>query len=226
MLTFKKYVVESFLTEAAAAAGANVHQEHPEDNAVKSKAGFSHAMSTLRSIHKSLKSGKQSADTHISTKLDGSPAIVFGHHPKTGRFFVASKGAFNKEPKINYSHADIEKNHGQSPGLAKKLRHALEHLPKVTPKKGIFQGDYMHDQGDLHHTDHEVHFKPNTIRYHLDKTSPEGKKAIESKMGIAVHTKYEGNPDHPETMHASPLHDHSQFKHHKDVHMISPEAKL
>ena len=215
-----------FLTEATAATSANIHQEHPEDNAVKSKAGFAHAMTALRTIHKGLKSGKQSADTHISTKLDGSPSVVFGHHPKTGKFFVASKGAFNKTPKLNYTHADIEANHGHSEGLAKKLHTALEHLPKVAPKKGIYQGEYMHDAAEMHHTDHEVSFKPNTIRYHLDKSSEEGKKAVHSKMGIAPHTKYEGNPDHPHTMHASPLHSHEDFKHHKDVHLISPEAKL
>jgi len=41
-----------------------------------------------------------------------------------------------------------------------------------------------------------------------------------------LHTKIEGNPDHSETLHAHPLADHSVFKKHKDVHLISPEAKL
>ena len=106
------------------------------------------------------------------------------------------------------------------------MHHALEHLPKVTPKKGMYQGDYMHDTHDLKHSDHEVSFKPNTITYHIHKDSNEGKKAVNSKIGVAVHTQIHGNPDHPETMHAAPLHDHSVFKKHPDVHLISPEAKL
>jgi len=223
MLTFLNYITEAVAPSGVASAK---HQEHPEDNAVKSHQGFEHAISTLKAVHHGLKTGS-AGETHISTKLDGAPAIVFGHHPKTGKFFVATKhAAFGKTPKLAISHEEVDKHFGHSAGLAQKLHHALEHLPKVTPKKGIFQGDYMHDQSELHHSNDEIHFKPNTIRYHIKKDSVEGKKAIRSKMGIAVHTKIEGDPDHPETLHASPLTDHSKFKHHPDVHLISPEAKL
>jgi len=214
-----------FITEATGIASAK-HQEHPEDNAIKSKAGFTHAISSLRALHKGLQSGS-TGDTHVSTKLDGAPAIVFGHHPSSGKFFVATKhAAFGKTPKHATTHAEVDDHYGHSAGLAQKMHHALEHLPKVTPKKGIFQGDYMHDQGDIKHEDHQVSFKPNTITYHIRKDTAEGKKAVASKMGIAVHTKVEGDPDRPETMHAHPLTDHSSFKKHPDVHMISPEAKL
>jgi hypothetical protein len=76
----------------------------------------------------------------------------------------------------------------------------------------------------MHHSDHKVSFKPNTITYSLHKNTPEGKKASESKIGVAVHTKYEGKTF--ESMHATPHVDHEKFKQHKDVHLISPEAKL
>lgn len=215
-----------FISEATGVASAK-HQEHPEDNAIKSKVGFAHAVSALRAIHHGLKTGSTGDDTHISTKLDGAPAIVFGHHPETGKFFVATKhAAFGKTPKHATTHAEIDQHYGHSEGLAKKMHHALEHLPKVTPKKGIFQGDYMHDTHDLNHTDDEVNFTPNTIKYHISKDTPEGKKAAASKIGIAVHTRIEGDPDRPETLHAHPLTDHSVFKKHPDVHLISPEAKL
>lgn len=198
------------------------HLEHPEDNAVLSHAGFTHAFHALHDIHKALKGQKHSSQ--ISTKLDGSPSIVFGHHPESGKFFVASKSAFNKNPKINHTHEDIDRNHGHSPGLANKLHQALNHLPKVTPKKGVYQGDFMHSHDEMHHTDHKVSFKPNTITYSLHKDSPEGKKAAESKIGVAVHTKYQGKT--LEDMHATPHVDHDKFKQHKDVHLISPHAKL
>ena len=225
MKTFADFV--ALMEEAASGIASAKHQEHPEDNAVKSKAGFEHAISSLKALHKGLKTGSHEEGTHVSTKLDGAPAIVFGHHPKSGKFFVATKhAAFGKTPKLATSHEEVTKHFGHSAGLEQKMHHALEHLPKVTPKKGVYQGDYMHDTHDLKHSDHEVHFKPNTIKYHLDKNSEEGKKAVASKIGIAVHTKIEGNPDQPETLHAHPLTDHGSFKKHKDVHLISPEAKL
>jgi len=218
----------SFISEEANSGVASArHQDHPEDNAVHSREGFSHAVSTLRAIHKGLKSGNTDSDTHVSTKLDGAPAIVFGHHPKTGKFFVATKhAAFGKTPKLATTHEEIEQHFGHSPGLAQKLHHALDHLPKVTPKKGMFQGDYMHDEGDRSQTNDEVSFKPNTIRYHVKKDTEEGKKAVRSRIGIAVHTKIEGNPDNSSTLVASPLTDHSTFKKHPDVHMVSPEASM
>ena len=40
------------------------------------------------------------ADSKISVKIDGSPAIVWGTNPATGNFFVGTKSVFNKV-KIN-----------------------------------------------------------------------------------------------------------------------------
>lgn len=216
----------NFLSEATAATGANTHMEHPEDNAAKSKAGFEHAMSTMKAMHAHLTGHSGGGETHTSVKLDGSPAVIFGYHPVTGKFFAASKSAFNKEPKLNYSHEDIERNHGHSPGLAKKLHHAFEHLPKITPKKGMFQSDYMHDTHERHTDSHGISFKPNTVRYHIAKGSYEYNKAARSKIGVAIHTRYEGNPDHPATMQASPLTSHAGFKQHPDVHIVPHETKI
>ena len=186
MLTFKTFITEAAVSGVASAK----HQEHPEDNAVKSKAGFTHAISALRSIHKGLQSG-HSSDTHISTKLDGAPAFLAMRHPKTGAVMVATKhSALGKSPRWASSHEDVQQHFGHSPGLAKKMGHLLNHVGKVLPsKKGVaYQGDYMHDTHDLHHSDHEVSFKPNTIKYHISKSSAEGKKAANSKIGLAFHT--------------------------------------
>jgi len=215
MFTFVQFISEQSGTKLK-------HLDHPEDNAVLSHQGFTHAFHALHDVHKALKGQKHSS--HITTKLDGSPSVVFGHHPESGKFFVASKSAFNKNPKINHTHEDIDRNHSDSPGLAKKLHQALEHLPKVTPKKGVYQGDFMHSHDELQHSSSHVRFKPNTITYGLKKDSAEGKKAVNSKIGVAVHTKYEGKT--LEGMHATPHVDHDKFKQHKDVHLISPEAKL
>ena len=197
------------------------HIHHAEDRPLlHGSSGFEHAHAALMHAHEHMKAGKNSSD--LTMKYDGSPAIIFGHHPQTKKFFVASKSAFNKNPKINYSNADIEKNHGHAPGLVSKLKSALKHLPKVAPNHGVYQGDMMHTQED--HKIHEaVSFTPNTITYtaHGD----EAKKVLRSKMGVVVHQQYHENPKNPglENMSASPHVDHSHFTQHPDVHLKSAE---
>lgn len=212
----------SFLTEEVDETKLK-HLEHAEDHVINAgNEGFSHAYHNLKDVHDRL-SGKKN-DTKITMKYDGSPSVVFGRHPQTGRFFVASKSAFNKNPKINYTPEDIEKNHGHAPGLVAKLKAALAHLPKVTPKKGVFQGDIMHTPEDVHETDGRVHFTPNTITYSTGKGTPHGRAALNSKVGIAVHTKYNGKT--LEDMKAEYAPDLNEFGAHKDVHLISTEHDL
>ena len=123
-------------------------------------------------------------------KYDGSPAVIFGEHPENKQFFVASKSAFNKNPKINHTHEDIEKNHGHAPGLVQKLKAALDHAHKIKPQ-GIYQADIMH-AGDVQKKGNRVEFTPNTITYHAPHDSDHGKAATNAKLGLAVHTGYEG----------------------------------
>ena len=72
---------------------------------------------------------------------------------------------FNKNPKINHTHEDIQKNHGHAPGLVQKLSAALDHAHKIQPN-GIYQADIMH-AGDVKHdkANNRVDFTPNTITY-------------------------------------------------------------
>lgn len=199
------------------------HLEHPEDLHIEAgEHGYKHAMASLNAVHDKLK-GKFNT-TKVTTKYDGSPSVVFGHHPENGKFFVASKSAFNVNPKLNYTHEDIQKNHGHAPGLVHKLSSALEHLPKVTPKHGVYQGDIMHTNDDVHESAHHYNFTPNTIMYSVPKKSEEGEKVKKSKFGIVVHTKYHGNDLQKATAGFDP--DLHNFKHHSDVHMISPEVKM
>jgi hypothetical protein len=159
--------------------------------------------------------------TKVTEKYDGSPSLVFGHDPKTKKFFVATKSAFNKDPKINYTDEDIEKNHGHAPGLVEKLKTALQHLPKVAPKSGVYQGDILHTKDDVHEAGGEYHFTPNTIMYSTPKGSEEGKKIKDSKIGLVVHSKYHGPSLDNMRVGFDP--DHINFKQHKDVHLVNPE---
>lgn len=216
----------SFLKEESEEGSKLKHIHHAEDRPLMhGHSGFEHAHAALMKAHAHMTSGAKSSN--LTMKYDGSPSIVFGHHPKTGKFFVASKSAFNKNPKINHTEADIDKNHGHAPGLAKTLKHALKHLPKVTPKEGVFQGDLMHhaETKTLHEgyiaesKGGKVSFTPNTITYTAH--GKEAEKVKRSKVGVVVHTQYHGKDIHD--MHASHHPDMSGFKEHPDVHLHGAE---
>lgn len=199
------------------------HLEHLEDHPINaSKEGVQHAMSNLMDVHRKLKGSDNK--TKITMKYDGSPSVVFGHHPENGKFFVASKSVFNKNPKLNFTDEDIEKNHGHAPGLVEKLKAALHHLKKVSPPRGVYQGDIMHTRGDIEHKGNKVSFTPNTITYSTPAGSHHGKAALASKIGVAVHTAYKG--DNLQDMEAQYAPDLSHFGKHPDVHLISTNHDL
>lgn len=218
--------LQTFLAEAASEEKLT-HLEHAEDHVINAgEEGFAHAFHNLEDVKDQIQGKKNK--TKITTKYDGSPSVVFGHNPENGKFFVASKSAFNKNPKLNYTFEDIEENHGHAPGLVTKLKHALEHLPKVTPPKGVYQGDVMHSggirsesnpHGDVMEEGGKYHFKPNTITYSTSKNSAEGKKIAKAKFGVAIHTAYQGK--NLQDMKAEFGADLSHFKQHPDVHTIS-----
>ena len=60
----------------------NTHIEHPEDSILTGD------LSCLDWFCE--------ADSTISIKMDGAPAIVWGTDPATGTFFVGTKSVFNK----------------------------------------------------------------------------------------------------------------------------------
>ena len=200
----------TFLSEEVETKLKHIH--HVEDRPIVHGAGgFDQAEMALRTAHEHIKGGGNSS--HLTMKYDGSPAVVFGHHPQTGKFFVASKSAFNVNPKLNYSHEDVLKNHGHAPGLVDKLHSALTHLPKITPKSGVYQGDMMYSEGDKEHHKDRVSFTPNTIKY--TAKGEEADKIKKSKMGVIVHTQYHG-PD-IKSMKADPHPDVHNFAQHPDV---------
>ena len=77
-------------------------------------------------------------------KWDGAMAIVdLVSISSNGKFFVATKSLFNKTTKINYTPADIQRNHTGE--VANILRECLLYL-KMPKFKGILQGDLMFTQ--------------------------------------------------------------------------------
>ena len=208
---------KTFLKEEAEEGAKLKHIHHAEDRPLfHGTKGFNHAVAALRQAHHHIKSGGNSSA--LTMKYDGSPSIVFGRHPENGKFFVATKSAFNVKPKINYTHADIEKNHGHAPGLTEKLHAALDHLKKVSPKTGVYQGDIMHS-GDIEQKKGgKVSFTPNTITY--TASGEEADKIKKSKIGVVTHTQYHGKDI--SSMSADPHPDLHNFGTHPDVWQKSP----
>ena len=132
----------TFLTE-----DKNTHLEHLEDDILNNGlAGAKNALRFLGSLMTMLQSSTRSSMT-VTVKWDGAPAIFAGTNPDNGKFFVGTKSIFNKEPKINYTNADIDANH-DSKGLREKLKIALKYFPALGIP-GVWQGDLLYTSGDL-----------------------------------------------------------------------------
>lgn len=158
-----------------------LHLEHPHQLHVQHGAnGFKAAHKFLMATHNKLTGGR--SNVNISRKIDGGVSVIIDHDPKHG-VSVSTKSGFNKEPKINRTPSDIEKNHGHAPGLVKTLKHVLKYSP-------LFVNPGHKVQGDLLYTSHDnpsfrgghTSFKPNAL-----EMSHPGKP---HEMGIALHTHY------------------------------------
>ena len=171
----------------------NTHLEHLEDNILNGGSqGGKEAVAFLRSLGDMLEQG--GADTRVTVKWDGAPAVICGTNPENGRFFVGTKSVFNKtDPKIIYSEEDVERMY--APGqLAEKLKASYKYLSTLSIPEVV--------QGDLLFTDDKyeaniggdtcVAFQPNTIVYAVPKDSDIGQKIDEAKFGIVFHTAYSG----------------------------------
>ncbi len=170
----------------------NTHLEHLEDDIINRGAvGGDNALNFLKSVRNML-AGTTGSKTNITVKWDGAPAIICGINPENGKFFVGTKSVFNKSPKINYTVADIRKNHGGV--VAQKLEVCLANLKRLNIK-GILQGDLLFtNDKKVISIDGEkmLSFTPNTITYAVPQNSGIGKRIANAKMGIVFHTQYNG----------------------------------
>jgi len=143
--------------------------------------------------------GHTDRPVNVTVKWDGAPAVFAGIDPTDGKFFVAKKGIFNKDPKVYKTPQDISDDIPNAE-LAGKMLVALTELAKLGIK-GVVQGDMMFTNGsgskDLkkESIDGEdyITFHPNTIAYAVPAKSEEAKKLLKSKIGVVWHTTYNGN---------------------------------
>ena len=184
MKSLKNYLAES----------KNTHMTHLEDlildGGVK---GARQAILALRSLRDML-DGNTKAPMDVTVKWDGAPALFVGEDPSDGQFFVAKKGIFAKNPKVYKNHADIDDD--TSGDLNKKLKLAFDNL-KGLGIKGVIQGDFMFDQGDLKKENingiKHITFHPNTIVYAVPADTKLAKEITQAKVGIVWHTTYSGS---------------------------------
>ena len=174
--------------------GKNVHLEHLEDEVLNNGvAGSKAAINFLRSLKDMLASSSESK-VNVTTKWDGAPAIICGINPENDKFFVGTKGVFANNPKLNYTNADIDKNH-PGEGLNNKLKIALKYLKKLNID-GILQGDMMFAKEDIKketiNGEKYITFQPNTLVYAIPEDSKLAKTILASQMGIVFHTAYSG----------------------------------
>jgi len=159
--------------------------------------GVRQAIFALRDLRDML-GGKKEAG--VSVKWDGAPAIFAGTDPRDGKFFVAKKGIFNKNPKVYKTEAEVDED--TTGDLAIKLKDALKYLPELGIK-GVIQGDFLFGRGDLQRKKIDgkkyVTFHPNTIVYAVP--AEQAGEIVKAKIGIVWHTTYTGSSF--ETMRAS-----------------------
>jgi hypothetical protein len=192
MIGFNKYLVEA----------KNTHMEHLEDNVLNGGVdGARQSINFLQSLRDML-AGNSNVKLNTTVKWDGAPAVFAGIDPRDGKFFVAKKGIFNKNPKVYKTEKEVRAD--TSGDLADKLAICLKYLPELGIK-GVIQGDLMFTQSDLRTQEIGgescVTFHPNTIVYAVPTKTKLAKQIQSAKMGIVWHTTYTGSSF--ETMKAS-----------------------
>ncbi len=90
--------------------------------------GTRQAINALRELRNMLQ-GKSSGS--LSVKWDGAPAIFAGTDPSDGKFFVAKKGIFNKNPKVYKTKAQAERQ-GRAI-YAKGYKKTRNEIPTTSP---------------------------------------------------------------------------------------------
>jgi len=187
MKGFKAYITE--------AAGKNLHMTHLEDAVIDGGVtGTRNVFNYLRALRDML-AGNASAPVSVTVKWDGAPALFAGVDPSDGKFFIAKKGVFNKNPKIYKTNAEIDND--LSGELADKFKVALKEFAKLGISEGVVQGDFLFTKDDLktENIDGEsyITFHPNTIVYAVPTNSDLGKRIAGSEIGVVWHTTYRGS---------------------------------
>jgi hypothetical protein len=198
----------------------NVHQLHTEQLALYGIKELRDAINIFQSLRNDF---LQMSSHSISTKWDGAPAIICGTNPENDKFFVSTKSALTKNPKICYTTEDV-RSFTSDPDLQSKLIEALTYFP-LLKIQGVLQGDllFIHNSKHTQEVDGimSVTFKANTITYAVDLHSPVGQQIHKAKIGVVFHTQYKG--DSLNNLNSSMLSKANTPQSTPDIFVINPE---
>ena len=166
----------------------NLHLQHPEDSILT---GDLEVLDWF------------TEPAHVSVKIDGCPAIVWGTDPATDTFFVGTKAVFNKKKiRIAHSHEEIDQHYEGE--VADILHACFDSLPRTDY---IFQGDFIGYGGDST-------YHPQAVTYIFPEV-------VTQSIIIAPHTLYEANGDLRDSW-ALPL--VMQLESTSEVMFVQPDA--
>ena len=170
----------------------NTHLDHPEDSILTGD------LSVLDWFL---------ADSDMSVKIDGKPAIVWGTDPATGTKFVGTKSVFNKKKiKIAHSHQEIDDLYAGE--VAEILHDCFTSLPQYD---GIVQGDFLGwGMG-------EDTFTPNTVTYVFPDP-------IEQTIVVAPHTLYATDGELKDAYTINDMVDMEVFYDNEFVKFVRPDC--
>lgn len=186
MLSFNQHLIES----------KNTHMEHVEDLIFnEGLPGARKAIQFLNDVLDML-SSNVSSSKNITVKWDGAPAIFAGVDPSDGKFFIAKKGLFNKNPVTYKSLDDIKRDAKLPKSVKEKFLTAFPEFQKLGIKRGVYQGDLMFTKFSLKNETIDgvkyITFQPNTIVYAVPLYSTLGQRITKSNIGVVWHTTYSG----------------------------------
>jgi len=213
IIRFKK-----FITENTSQLTKMTHLEHIEDYIFnEGTAGINQAINFLENIYDVMK-GKANTKIITQSKWDGSPSIVAGVNPENKKFFVATKSAFSKNPKLLYTNSNIDDEYGDKGDLADKLKDCLKYLPNVLNDR-IIQGDLLfsvsNKKKETIDNKKYITFRANTLTFAVPEDSELAYKIDKAKLGIVFHAFYDG--DTIQNMKVNFEISKSSFKEHSDV---------
>jgi len=197
------------IVEAEVQGGRAKGIEHLEDLVFRSgSAGIKKALDIVK--HTSADTGKTT-----TVKWDGKPALVFGRDPE-GTFVLTDVSGFTARgynglftsPRQVARHLEQRDRDAEAQGRpATRVETLLPlyvqlwpMLESAVPKdfKGYVQGDLLYTQRPPEQAGNFV-FTPNTVEYKIPVASDVGQRITNSKVGIAMHTRYAepGSPKEP-----------------------------
>ena len=130
--------------------------------------------------------------------VHNSPTVYWGREPN-GEFVLVGKNGWGKQKSTDPGDlADFIKSSGKGEDWREKFGNDMAQIFRIIERatassmRGYVFGDLLYHPGNPYReTENGVTFTPNLVTYTVNKNSELGKRIAGSKVGVAVHGKYE-----------------------------------